>query len=110
MSRDSDLLDKYDLYDRYFTSNLEILSVLINEKYRSIYHDASAITSIDLNKLKSVFGEMFEYLSVVSRFLMLRKLSNYKLELNDHAEFIIKDHVFENLDEVEKALNNKVFL
>ncbi|SRR5258706_15619918 len=54
-------------------------------------------------------NEVFKYLYLGRRFDELVKKSNKSL-VSIPTGFKLLDHLFETLDEVEKALNNKAFL
>ena len=63
---------------------------------------------LEIDTAAEVFSGVFKYLSISKRY---RDLQSQSQELSYSADgFHLGEHIFETLDEVEKALKNKAFL
>jgi len=64
---------------------------------------------LKINECREKVNEIFNYLEIRERFRALAKKSDRKLSFTS-THFELYQHKFETLDEVEKAINIKVFL
>lgn len=87
-------------YSNTFSKALEMIGTSITHKN---YH------LIDIEAARAKVEETFAAIKAKKRYDALFIVSKGKLTY-DASGFIIGDHKFETLDEVEQALNNKAFL
>lgn len=66
-------------------------------------------TFLDLNQVQKNINEHFQYLSLRKRYSELL-IESKNILVYDHEGFHINEHTFETLDEVQRALNQKMFL
>lgn len=64
---------------------------------------------IDLMSVQKLINEHFKFLSLKKKYMNLLNESKNVLYYNNNG-FHIKEHTFETLDEVKRALDNKMFL
>ena len=64
---------------------------------------------LDIETSRATVNDIFDYLSLKKKYIALFELSKGQLTYNKTC-FKILDHEFSTLNEVERALNNKVFL
>jgi hypothetical protein len=91
---------------------LNLLNSFITDSY---YVENVLIEVTNLSFAKEKIDELFIFLFIQQRFMKLYKLFDERLsysmgDLTNDDYFIINDHKFSTLDEVEKAWNNKSFL
>lgn len=88
------------VYSNTFTKALEMIgSSIVSKNYRLI----------DIGAARTKVEETFAAINTKKRYDLLFIASKCKMTY-DASGFIIGDHKFETLDEVEQALNNKAFL
>jgi hypothetical protein len=64
---------------------------------------------LDLDILESEFDKCIAYFRLCKRFRAMDKLLDGELSITDDG-FEIDEHLFQTLDEVQKAVDNKAFL
>jgi hypothetical protein len=87
-------------YSNTFSKSLEMVGSSIPYKN---------YVMLDLAAARAKVEEVFKAIELMKRYDTLRVTSKFKLRY-DPSGFIIDDHKFETLDEVDVALNNKAFL
>jgi hypothetical protein len=71
---------------------------------------------VNVDQVQQKVNHYFECLKVTQRFEQLKDKANGSLSLKNYADsnggvgYLLDEHQFKTLDEVEKALNNKAFL
>lgn len=99
-------MKEYELYYKYeyginrVEGSLDVLS-------QAIY--TGALGLLDLEKCRSSINELIDFLKIKIRFNSLNDQLNNTLICHKN-KFEFGGHKFETLDEVEKAIKNKVFL
>lgn len=106
MEHDLHLINKYAHYSATYNPTGLLRDVACQNGEAS---DMKAIDVIDLTLLKQEIDEVFDFLYAYKRYRELNKKFSHKLAY-DKEGFKLDDHVFQSLDEVEKAWNNRAFL
>lgn len=110
MNRDLKLIIKYKGPSSYGTPRADQTfgKLLEQARYDTQFKD---IDLVDLDMLKGQIDEMMEYLFHEKRFRQINSLFGGKIKI-DYTEqyFMIDDHKFYSLEELEKAWKNKAFL
>ena len=106
---DADLLYKYGSHNNsrgYITGMMDMLSTT------SVDNLFDNTNIIDIAMFRAQVNEFLTYCSTVKRFNELKNLFDGKLQFVPfHSpHFLIEEHIFHNLDEVEKCWNNKALL
>lgn len=64
---------------------------------------------LNLGEMQASFDEYFKYLTIKKQYMELQKESPIPLNLTRKG-FHVNEHTFQTLDEVKRALSNKMFL
>jgi hypothetical protein len=107
MSRDLELLNKYGGVGGSFDPLAAFRLLQDIDTYA--YREFESIDALDLDELRFQVDTIFEYLYVLKRFRKLRRLFKGELGFNSEG-FLLNNHTFQTLDEVECAWKNKAFL
>lgn len=102
LNKEYGLLSYYDSY-----SNKNKISNLMNFLNHSL--ETGQWIFLNLDEVQSNMNQQFKYLALKKRYLTLATESQGILHYSSGG-FHIEDHTFETLDEVKRALANKMFL
>ena len=110
MSHDIELMVKYGSAGSGYharTNTLNLLRDSINQEGGAC--NFQAVDALDLDNIKASMDELFEFLAAYKRYRKINKKFNYTLSW-DKDGFKLNESTFQNVEDLEKAWNNRAFL